>query len=189
METLKGFVEPLRNRGRRFRLAATLGIATMVAVGCYGKFPLTRAVYNANGSITEYKVVHSIITWVFIILPVYSLAMLVDFIVLNLIEFWTGDSVELSEVRQDDGTVIAIAPGEAANVAVLTITSPAGQVQTMRFVRDENLVSEVLDGNGQTIGWVIPNEDGGFDLADAERRTLQTVNREDIVKQLAARAG
>jgi hypothetical protein len=57
--------------------------------GCYGKFPLVRTVYRVNGEVGN-KFLRSGLTWVLLILPVYGLAGLADFVILNTIEFWSG---------------------------------------------------------------------------------------------------
>lgn len=57
--------------------------------GCYGKFALTRKVYALNGQVSD-KFLRSGLTWVFLIVPVYGIAGLVDFVVFNTIEFWSG---------------------------------------------------------------------------------------------------
>lgn len=59
--------------------------------GCYGKFSLTRKLYSANGQVGN-KFLRSGLTWVLLIVPVYEIAGLADFIVLNTIEFWSGNN-------------------------------------------------------------------------------------------------
>lgn len=69
-------------------LAASLGT---FSVGCFGKFALVRAIYKANDSIGN-KFAKSLVTWVFVIVPVYAVAALIDFVIFNLIEFWGGSN-------------------------------------------------------------------------------------------------
>jgi hypothetical protein len=64
---------------------------SLTATGCYGKFALTRKIYHVNGSVGD-KWVNSIVAWIFIILPVYAVCGLVDFFLLNVIQFWTGSN-------------------------------------------------------------------------------------------------
>src|SRR5690606_37348724 len=113
------FMQTFRRRlsGIALALALSLGVS-----GCYGSFALTRWVYDFNGKITDNKFVHTIVTWAFIILPVYSIAGFVDFVVLNLIEFWTDKPViDLPEPPRvdvsEDGTV-RVDMGETAMVFV-----------------------------------------------------------------------
>jgi hypothetical protein len=68
-----------------------LAIAIASFSGCYGRFVVTKKIYNWNGSVSN-KYVNSAIMWLFIIIPVYGLSTLADFLVLNTIEFWTGSN-------------------------------------------------------------------------------------------------
>lgn len=68
-------------------LAAILAFSTLS--GCYGKFNLTRKIYHANGEISD-KFLRSGATWVMVIIPIYGVAALVDFVLFNTIEFWSG---------------------------------------------------------------------------------------------------
>lgn len=66
-------------------------LTTSTLTGCYGKFALTKKVYDLNGQVSD-KFLRSGLTWVFIIIPVYKIAALVDFIAFNTIEFWSGNN-------------------------------------------------------------------------------------------------
>ena len=68
-------------------MATILAISTLS--GCYGKFNLTRKIYHANGEISD-KFLRSGATWVMVIIPIYGVAALVDFVLFNTIEFWSG---------------------------------------------------------------------------------------------------
>lgn len=71
-------------------VAAVISAAAVSA--CYGKFALTRKVYQFNGTISNDKFVKSIVAFVFIYFPVYALAGLADWVIFNVIEFWTGSN-------------------------------------------------------------------------------------------------
>ncbi len=58
---------------------------------CYGKFNLTKKLYNWNGNLGD-KWINSIMMIVLMIVPAYSIAGFVDVAILNVIEFWTGDN-------------------------------------------------------------------------------------------------
>ncbi len=84
---------------RRLFLGSTLA---MFATGCYGKFALTQKLYGWNGSLGN-KFVNTIVFWAFILLPVYEVCAFVDFVALNLIEFWSGTN-PLAQLDHDDGS-------------------------------------------------------------------------------------
>jgi hypothetical protein len=72
-------------------------ICMMSLQGCYGKMALTKKVYAVNGEVND-KFVRSLVTWILIIVPVYQISALADFILFNTIEFWSGKNpVSLGE--------------------------------------------------------------------------------------------
>ena len=70
-------------------ILALLMFATSTLNGCYGKFALTKKIYQVNGEVKD-KYLRSALTWAFVIVPVYGVAALADFIAFNTIEFWKG---------------------------------------------------------------------------------------------------
>jgi hypothetical protein len=73
-------------------LVIAMVIATTTLQGCYGKMALTRKVYHVNGEVQN-KYARSLVTWAFVIVPVYAVSALADFIVFNTIEFWSGNNL------------------------------------------------------------------------------------------------
>jgi DNA-binding MarR family transcriptional regulator len=131
-------------RGSRFgKGIAIVLVAAMGALsaGCFGKFQLTRKVYDINQSIDD-KYVRSAATWIFVIVPVYGLAALLDLIVFNVIEFWTGENpaaeAKVTKVyAQGTGrTVVTLSRDGSATVAVIERYEGEGLVSTLR-VRDD----------------------------------------------------
>ncbi|WP_224983505.1 DUF3332 domain-containing protein [Geomonas agri] len=75
---------------KRVTAALLAMVVAMVSLqGCYGKMALTKKVYQVNGQVSD-KFLRSLVTWAFIIVPVYQISALVDFVVFNTIEFWSG---------------------------------------------------------------------------------------------------
>jgi hypothetical protein len=72
-------------------IALLSAFSMLVATNCYGGFVATKKVYSWNGGLGN-KWVQSIVFWVMIIIPVYEVVALVDFLVLNTLEFWTGSN-------------------------------------------------------------------------------------------------
>jgi hypothetical protein len=70
-----------------------------VFAGCYGNFALFHKLHNWNGTIGD-KGVNSLIHLALWIVPIYEISILVDFFILNTIEFWSGKNP------------VAMAPGE-----------------------------------------------------------------------------
>lgn len=74
---------------RVIAFATALCIAATSLSGCYGKFVLTKKLYEFNGSLPD-KYIRSAATWVGILLPVYFSVAFLDFVLFNTIEFWSG---------------------------------------------------------------------------------------------------
>ncbi|MEQ8820911.1 MAG: DUF3332 family protein [Sumerlaeia bacterium] len=164
----------LRQRAAR-ALAVLLLAATLPALsGCYGNFPLTKAVYNFNGEVSDNKIVQSLIFWVFIFLPVYGFAQLGDAIIFNLIEFWTGESLTISSVESDDGTRITLIPAENGESALLTFARPDGTSDSATLVRIDDSRMEMRDARGALLGELRLSESGELTLHAADGENLGT---------------
>ncbi len=57
-----------------------------------GQFKLTSGLYNWNYGATDSKFVDNILFYVLLIVPVYEIVFIGDFIIFNLIEFWSGSN-------------------------------------------------------------------------------------------------
>jgi hypothetical protein len=131
-------------RGSRFGkgiawiLVAALG---GLSAGCFGKFQLTRKLYDINQSIDD-KYIRSAATWIFVI-P-YAVTGLLDFVVFNVIEFWTGENLVASaQVTKVDPhgngrTVLTLSRDGSATVAVIERYDGERLVSVLR-VRDDGL--------------------------------------------------
>ncbi|WP_372754947.1 DUF3332 domain-containing protein [Labilibaculum sp.] len=59
--------------------------------GCYGPFRLTKNLHEWNSTVGD-KFINALVFFAFIVIPVYQVAIFIDGVVLNTIEFWTGDN-------------------------------------------------------------------------------------------------
>ena len=66
---------------------------------CIGSFNLTNSLYRWNTNLGS-KPENEAVFLAFVILPVYGATLFVDGVVLNSIEFWTGNSVEVKNENQ-----------------------------------------------------------------------------------------
>jgi hypothetical protein len=72
--------------------AVVLGVTLFSVSGCYGQFALTKKLYTWNGGATHNKFANSAIMDALIIIPVYPICTLVDVLVLNTIEVFSGSN-------------------------------------------------------------------------------------------------
>ena len=129
-------------RGSRFwkGIALVLMVAVgALSAGCFGKFQLTRKLYDVNQSIDE-KYIRSAATWIFVI-P-YALTGILDFVIFNVIEFWSGENpvagAKVTKVyAQGDGkTVLTLSRDGSETVAVIERFEGERLASTLR-VRDD----------------------------------------------------
>lgn len=73
-------------------LATSFLFVTMSQQGCIGPFQLTNKLYQWNKTEVGGKWGSELVFLAFVIIPVYSVALLADGIVLNTIEFWSGEN-------------------------------------------------------------------------------------------------
>ena len=163
-------------RGSRFgKGMALVLVAAMGALsaGCFGKFQLTRKLYDINQSIDE-KYVRSAATWLFVI-P-YAVTGLLDFVVFNVIEFWTGEnpvaSAPVTKVyAQGNGkTVLTLSRDGSGTVAVIERYEGERLVSTLR-VRDDGRgkIAAVETAAGRKVREVsaVAASDGSVDVTVA----------------------
>lgn len=74
-----------------FSCSSILVFGSVSLSSCIGSFGLTNKVYTWNKSVGD-KFVNELVFLVFCAVPVYEFAVFIDAILLNSIEFWTGDN-------------------------------------------------------------------------------------------------
>lgn len=101
---------------KHFKITALLLAATIVLSSCIGSFRLTNNIKDWNEGLGD-KFVNELVFVALHIVPVYPIAMFVDGVVLNSVEFWTGDNpvAEVGEtkvVKNSNGDEIEIVATE-----------------------------------------------------------------------------
>lgn len=90
---------------KRFLSVSAIALACGILFSsCIGSFNLSNKLLNWNQSIDS-KFVNEIVFVAFWIVPVYEVCVLADILVINSIEFWSGNNpVNVSEVKQVKGS-------------------------------------------------------------------------------------
>ena len=135
-----------------FTLASVLGLSAMSVQGCYGSFGLTKKVYKFNGSLGN-KWINSLFTFV-LGGPVYVASGVLDAVIFNLIEFWTGSS-----------------PVAAAQSTMDRQYADGTRVHAERLP-DGRLSVQLKTPNGVTHDMVLRQEENGISMTDAQGRWL-----------------
>jgi hypothetical protein len=129
---------PPENRMRlsRFRRAAVLALTAVALVGtsgCFGSFNLTRKLYGWNKGVSDEKFVRELVFLGLNVVPVYSIAGLIDVIVTNSIEFWTGKNpVDMSGTIRVDSTT---------KVRKVAVAKDGLRIMTLETFRLDKLVA------------------------------------------------
>lgn len=77
---------------RRAIAAGILLTSMLSTTGCFGSFPLTRKLYGYNKNMSSDKWVRELFFLATgVLIPVYGVAALIDVVILNSMEFWTGE--------------------------------------------------------------------------------------------------
>lgn len=81
------------------------GALIVTLTGCYGGFKATKAVHEFNREVHPNEWVQEIVFLGLVIIPVYGIATLVDAIILNSVEFWTGSNpmANVGDQKRVDG--------------------------------------------------------------------------------------
>lgn len=101
-----------KNTGKRWislSLATAMAVTAVGATGCFGKFALTRKLYTWNDGLGN-KFVKTLVFWGLHVIPAYPVCASADYLILNVLEFWTGsnpvaDNRDIQTREREDGSV------------------------------------------------------------------------------------
>ena len=142
------------------RLASFLPVATG---GCFGNFELTQKVWRFNRDVDDDKWVQEIVFLLLAIVPIYGGAAILDVVVFNSFEFWTGDNPVMAS--NGDRQVIETEQGEVVLTRVdertleVVFTAVDGRKENLTLVREADsfaardragsLIARVASVNGR----------------------------------------
>jgi len=160
-------------------LVLLVGMAPWM-LGCFGSFPLTHGLYKFNADVSKSGIVRTVVFWVFVIFPVYEIAMIGDAVIFNLVEFWGGENVQVSSVTDENGVTTALASAANGRDAVLTFSRDGKVLGEERFVRASDNTFEVRGVDGTLHGKVLRTDGGDILLADAQGKTVGKLTAESL---------
>ena len=135
------------------------GIVTLLCAGmivlsvCYGKNACFNKLHDWNGTLGD-KWINSIVHFFLFWLPIYGICLfLVDGLVLNTVEFWTGSNPLASGdsyfEKDAQGNTIAAVKNADGSMSV-EVTTAKGEKANLTLQRDENVV-RALDNEGNVV--------------------------------------
>lgn len=138
MRFLKGKSHP----GRWALVLVT--VSALMLPSCIGKFALTKKMLAWNNTVGS-KFVNELVFFAFWILPVYEVSALADLLVINSIEFWSGNNpidTAPRTVKTDAGTVTVTPDSKGYTVT----TAETGETVRLDYDNDTRTWSVVTAG-------------------------------------------
>ncbi len=162
----------------RKRLAGiALAMALVMGIqGCYGSFGLVRKVWKWNGSLGN-KFVNELVFLVMYIVPVYGIAGLIDVVILNSVEFWTGKNPVLSKVITQGDKQVALNYDKSTDLVKISYFEK-GQLKSEGFLKRTDKGVEMLSADGSKTQLIASTDANGMvSVADASGKVLaQSLN-------------
>ena len=121
-------------------------LAPTMLSSCIGNFKLTNKVLSWNQQVSN-KFVNALIFIAFCAVPVYEITMLADAIVLNSIEFWSGNNPVAESTQIIDGENARYLVQRDANGYTITNTEDN---TSFKFTFDANENSWAMEKDGAT---------------------------------------
>lgn len=167
-------------RKNSFKVAALLLAGTLVCSSCIGSFSLFNKYEKWQCNMTSNKYINGIVG--FILQPIVGgVCIVVDSLVLNTIEFWTGDNPVASNTKQiqgQDGRYYAVKTTRKG----YEIKAPDGLVTLLLHDKKDNSWSVVQ--NGQTREIFRYNADGTIQATLNDGKTITVSNDEAGLQQV-----
>lgn len=142
--------------------------SAQLLTSCFGKFALVNLVYKFNGNLAGKdmtgKLVKSLVMWVLIIVPVYQIAGIVDIIILNLIEFWSGTNPIAMKEGEKETQLLTFAgrefqlTGTKGKISVLELSGTNKGKETVLYFDNANTISVMSKGEKVKVADFIPTE-------------------------------
>lgn len=161
-------------------------------VRCFGSFPLTRTLYDFNASVGDQenaggRLINTLLMYLFVWLPVYGIAMIGDVIIFNLIEFWSGDPIEISSTETRDGVTITQRTIEDGETLEMTLSRDGEVFASQYFVRHPDGTIEVQNAERVATGEIRKGDDGGFRFLGLDGTEATLVSGDDLAHLVASR--
>jgi len=144
----------MKKHARLISITLVSALLLISLSGCFGNFALTRKAYQFNESVGD-KWVQQVVFWIMNIVPVYYAAGVLDVVLFNTVEFWTGSNPVTMNPGQEVIKYAATENGDfqikiSQNRIYMIQTSGAnsGAAMEMNFNPETN--SWYLSSNGQT---------------------------------------
>lgn len=156
--------------------AVMLAGASLTFTSCIGSFGLTNKVLSWNKSIGS-KFVNELVFFAFWILPVYEVTALADILVVNSIEFWSGNNpltASTKAVDTEQGRYLIDCDGKGYTITF----EPTGQKTRLNFI-EETQTWAFENAEGENVPFMTFIDDSHVKMigTDGEMRMVELSQR------------
>ncbi len=152
-----------------------------------GKFALTKNLYAWNDQVSN-KFVNEIVFVAFWILPVYEVCGLADLLVLNTIEFWSGDNpmtASTKAIDTDHGRYLVKCDGKGYDITL----EDTGEKYRLDFAQDSQTWSLMTDSKTYPLMTFIDDSHVSVPLADGSWQTIELSHEGMLAYKAMASSG
>jgi hypothetical protein len=150
-----------------------------IVTGCYGNFAATQVIYRLN-SVMPGRLLETVTMWVFVVVPVYPIAAVLDLFIFNLVESLTGVPLDVASTVERDGITYACLPVGDGTGADVTVSREGEVLMHVSLVRTADGGLEVRGRDGQLMGKALRTAEGAIRLCDASGLTVGTISAEQL---------
>lgn len=156
------------------KIIITVALAALLCTSmtsCMGKFALTRNLYAWNEQVSN-KFVNEIVFVAFWILPVYEVCGLADLLVLNSIEFWSGDNPMTASTKVIDtehGRYLVKCDGKGYDIKL----ESTGETFRLDFCQETQTWNLMQDDEMYPIMTFIDDSHVSVPLSDGSWKTVE----------------
>ncbi|HEX8825513.1 MAG TPA: DUF3332 domain-containing protein [Archangium sp.] len=180
----------MKSRPSRVLAALFVTVLSLHVSGCFGSFALTRKIHALNQGVHESKFVQWALFLGLIIIPVYGVGSLVDALVFNSLEFWTGSNPLANAETQEDGTrVVRLSPTDSLRLSrdgehgvMRAELVREGQAPMVRYFEPLDDGMAVRDEAGSLLLRARERVDGAVELTDASGSAVTVHSREAVAE-------
>jgi hypothetical protein len=184
----------MKPRSSRLVAALFAAVLSLHVSGCFGSFALTRNIYGLNERISDNKFVRWLVFLGFSIIPVYEVGALVDVLVFNSLEFWTGSNPLANAGTKEEGTrVVKLSPTDTLRLSrdeqhgVMRVElERAGEAPQVRYFEPLEDGMAVRDEAGVLLVQARERVDGSLEVVDASGAAVTVHSREAVAQANAA---
>lgn len=158
--------------------AILLGLSALSLQSCIGSFTLTNKVLSWNRQVGN-KFVNELVFFAFWVLPVYEVTSIADLVVLNSIEFWSGNNPLTASVKAIDtehGRYLVECDGKGykvthcdSNISYYLAFDVPSQTWSLDYKGESYPFMTMIDS--EHVRMILPT--GGFDTFETSPEGLQ----------------